>query len=323
MQGSTRRGLLIVNPKATTTSSRSRDVLAGALRSEMKLTLGYTRRRGHGYDLARSAAKDGVDVIVALGGDGTVNEVVNGLMAAKADGMAVPDLAVVPGGSTNVFARALGMPRHPIEATGVILHALRMGRNRSIGLGRADERYFTFCAGLGIDAAVVRRVERARRRGVRSTPGLYFRSALSEYFLDAVGRPPALTIERPGFQPENGLANLIVQNTAPWTYLGERPVHANPEASFDTGLDVMALRVLRPPSTLHTVGQMLSYRPIEGSESTDGRFLRGKQVVSYHDVDEFVVTATTPQAFQLDGDYLGEREKVNFTAVPNALRVIC
>jgi diacylglycerol kinase family enzyme len=305
------QGLLVVNPKATTTSARTRNVLMGALRSEMQLTVGYTRRRGHGFDLARDAASDSIDVVVALGGDGTVNEVVNGLMAGTSPKK--PALAVVPGGSTNVFARALGLPRQAVDATAVILAALRLGSGRMIGLGQADERYFTFCAGIGIDAAVVRRVEKARRRGRRSTPILYMRSAMSEYLFDAIRRDSGLTVSVPGEEEEVGLANIIVQNTAPWTYLGARPVHANPDASFDAGLDLLALRVLRPPSTLGTIGRMLSL------QSDD----YGKRVMLRHDLAEFSVTCSSPQPFQLDGDYLGEREKVKFTSVPQALRVIC
>lgn len=305
------RGLLVVNPKATTTSARTRDVLTGALRSEMDLTLGYTRRRGHGFDLAREAARDSIDVVVALGGDGTVNEVVNGLMAGEGDKK--PALAVVPGGSTNVFVRALGLPRQAVEATGVILSALRCGSSRLIGLGRADERYFTFCAGIGLDAAVVRRVEKARRRGRRSTPTLYMRSAVGEYLFDAIRHDPGLTIAVPGEAEEVDVANVIVQNTAPWTYLGDRPVHASPGASFDSGLDLLALRVLRPPSTVQAISRMLSLQ----------RDQYGKQVMVRHDLAEFTVTCAGPQPFQLDGDYLGEREKVKFTSVPEALRVIC
>jgi diacylglycerol kinase family enzyme len=277
----------------------------------MQLTVGFTRGRGHGHDLATKAVAEGLDVVVALGGDGTVNEVVNGLMAGKNERR--PKLAVVPGGSTNVFVRALGLPKDPVEATGAILKALRAGRTRDIGLGQADDRYFTFCAGLGIDAAVVRRVEGARRKGRRSTPALYLRSAVSEYLRDAMARQPGITVSPAGESDETGLANVIVQNTAPWTYLGDRPVHASPHASFDSGLDVLALRVLRPPSTIDTIGRMLAF----------GREQYGKQVVVLHDLEDFTVTCATPQAFQLDGDYLGEREKVKFTSVPAALQVIC
>jgi diacylglycerol kinase family enzyme len=301
------RGLLVVNPKATTTSARTRDVLAGALRSTMDLTVGFTRRRGHGYNLAAEAAKDGVEVVIALGGDGTVNEVVNGLMQVPHESR--PALAVVPGGSTNVFVRALGLPRHPVEATGVILDCLREGRTREIGLGQAEDRYFTFCAGLGIDAAVTRRVEQARRKGRRASPVLYAQSFLREYLFESIRREPAIEIDAAG----PGFATVIVQNTAPWTYVGDRPIQASPEASFDEGLDVLAMKVMRPPSTIQTVTKMLS-------RQADGY---GKQVVLLHDLAHFTVTSTTPQAFQLDGDFLGEREKVKFSSVPAALRVIC
>src|SRR6185503_21222677 len=149
------RALLVVNPKATTTTERGRDVLVHALRSEADLTVEYTNHRGHAAELGRRAVAEGYDVLVTLGGDGTVNEAVNGLLADGPDPN-VPALAVVPGGSTNVFARALGLPRDWTEGTGVILEALQAKRTRTIGLGRAEDRYFTFCAGLGLDAEVVR-----------------------------------------------------------------------------------------------------------------------------------------------------------------------
>ncbi|MFG2101915.1 diacylglycerol/lipid kinase family protein [Micromonospora echinaurantiaca] len=315
------RAVLVVNPKATTTSERSRDVLVRALRSEVDLSVRYTRRRGHATALAREAAEEGVDVVVTLGGDGTVNEVVNGLMTADPPTVAgaatpaerLPALATVPGGSTNVFARALGLPREWPEGTSMILEGLRLGRHRTIGLGRADDRYFTFCAGFGIDAAVIHRVERARRRGRVSTPGLYLRSTVSQYFLASDRRHPAISLERPGEPAESELATVIIQNTAPWTYLGDREINPNPEASFDRGLDVLALRRLRVASTTRTVTQFFSRHPDP----------RGKQVLRMHDLAEFTLLAERPQAFQLDGDYLGEREKVRFASIPAALRVIC
>lgn len=314
------RALLVVNPKATTTTERSRDVLVRALRSVVDVEVAYTRRRGHAATLGEYAAENGFDVVVTLGGDGTVNEAVNGIMNAVPDLARRPALAVVPGGSTNVFARALGLPRDWPEATGVILEALRIGRSRSIGLGLADERYFTFCAGLGLDAAVTRRVERARLRGRVAKPTLYLRSALWQYAHDwasahrrASASQRAITLKRPGEPAEEKLVTVIVQNTAPWTYLGARPINPNPEADFDLGLDVMALRALHVPSTTRTVTQLLSGRSDPHS----------KQVLRLHDVAEFDLQVTTPQPFQLDGDYLGEREKVRFRAIPDALRVIC
>ncbi|GIM92548.1 diacylglycerol kinase [Paractinoplanes toevensis] len=296
-------------------------MLVRALRSAVSLTVEYTTRRGHAASLARAAAESGVDVVVTLGGDGTVNEAVNGLMTARSalDGIAgpraqaLPALAVVPGGSTNVFARALGLPRDWVDGTSMILDALRDGRHRVIGLGRADDRYFTFAAGVGLDAAVVRRVEQARLRGRKSTPSLYFRSIVGQFMVGDDRKIPPISIERPGEPAEMDLGTVIVQNTAPWTYLGDRPINPSPAASFDRGLDVLALRRLAVTSTTRTLAQLATRK---GDP-------HGKQVLQLHDQAEFTVVANRPQAFQLDGDYLGERQKVHFVSVPEALRVIC
>ena len=304
------RALLVVNPKATATTARARDVLAHALASETKLDVVHTDARGHAMELARQAAVDGLDLVVALGGDGTVNEVVNGLLT-NGPGDAVPALAVVPGGSTNVFARALGLPESPIEATGDLLEALRIDRRRSLGLAQADDRWFTFCAGLGLDAAVVRRTDGKRAKGRKATPALFVTEAVTEFFTKAERRHPPLTLTRPGAEPERlGLA--LVCNTAPWTYLGARPVLPCPQASFDTGLDVFGLRRLRTVTTLRHLRQILSATP----------HLRGRHLLALHDLDTFTISADTPLPFQLDGDDLGERTSVTFRAVPHALDVL-
>lgn len=313
------RALLVVNQQATTTSERSRDVLIRALSSAADLDVAYTRRRDHATALVRAAGSQ-VGLVVVHGGDGTVNEVVNGLMAAGPDAAGRPALAVVPGGSTNVFARALGLPNDWAEATGVILEAVREQRGRTIGLGRADERYFAFCAGLGLDAAVVRRVEQARRRGRTSTPGLYVRATAGQLVFARERRRADITVEVSAPEqpdPERArveqLATVIVQNTAPWTYLGYRPIDPNPDASFELGLDVMALRALRVPGVTRTFGQLLARRGAP----------HGRQVVRWHDLGQLTLHSSVPQPFQVDGDYVGERAKVQFTAVPQALRVLC
>ncbi|MCA1712650.1 MAG: diacylglycerol kinase family lipid kinase [Actinobacteria bacterium] len=304
------RALLVVNPKATATTARARDVLAHALASETKLDVVQTTHRGHAIELAREARRDGLDVVVALGGDGTVNEVVNGLLA---DGPAadVPALAVVPGGSTNVFARALGLPESAVEATGDVLEALAAGRRRTIGLAQADDRWFTFCAGMGLDAQVVRRVEHRRADGRRATPQLFVREGLQEFFTSRERKTPPLTLTRDGAEPTRlGLA--LVCNTAPWTYLGRRPVLPCPDASFEEGLDVFGLRKLGTVTTLRYLRQILSRSPR----------LRGRNVVLLHDVDGFVLSSDQPLPFQVDGDDLGERTKVAFRAVPGALDLV-
>jgi diacylglycerol kinase family enzyme len=305
------RALLVVNPTATGTG-RGRDVLIRALGSELKLDVARTGHRGHAAELARQASVDGLDLVVALGGDGTVNEVVNGLLA-EGPGPHVPALGIVPGGSANVLARSLGLPTEPVEATGALLDALRAGRHRLLGMGRADGRYFTFCAGLGLDAEVVDLVERRRSAGAIASPALYVRAAVRHFFLGTERRVPALTLQRPGAVEVPDLFLGIVANTTPWTYLGSRPVTFCPAASFDTGLDVVALPALGTARALRAVGQILS---------SSGGGVRGRRVVNLHDQATVTFTASRPVALQLDGDHLGERTRVVFSSVPRALRVL-
>jgi diacylglycerol kinase family enzyme len=306
------RALLIANPKATSASRRVRGILVRAFAGDLDLEIAETAHRGHATDLARQAAEKRHDVVLTLGGDGTVNEVVNGLMMAgsAAD---VPALAVLPGGSANVFARSLGLPNDAIGALTPVLDALRAGRYRTVGLGQADERYFTFCAGLGLDAEVIKAVEERRDSGSRANPGLYVLTALRQFISRTDRRRPALTLERPGLPPLRGLFLAIVSNTSPWTYLGPRPVNPNPEADINLGLDVFGLRRLGVTGTLGAVGQMML--PLS-------RPVRGRHVVSVHDAAEATIRSRRPIAFQLDGDYLGEREAITLRAIPKAVRIV-
>lgn len=305
------RALLVVNPAATTTTARGREVLKRALASELKVEVEETSHRGHAAALAVRAAREGLDLVVALGGDGTVNEVVNGLLT---DGPrpALPALAVVPGGSTNVFVRSIGLPVHPFDATGVILEALRAGRSRRIGLGLADDRWFTFNAGYGFDAEVVRRIERRRRAGEETTHARFIRTALAHFFFSYDRRHPALTLERPGEDPVDRIYFALVTNTAPWTYLGDRSVQPSPEASFETGLDLFAPRSMRTLTMLRIVRRAL----LGSSPPKSRRLLR------VHDLADFTLRADRPTALQVDGDWLGERDSVRFRSVPDVLRVV-
>ncbi|WP_416968418.1 diacylglycerol/lipid kinase family protein [Streptomyces sp. 4F14] len=320
------RALLVVNPAATTTSARTRDVLIHALASEMKLEAVTTEYRGHARDLGRQAAQSSdIDLVVALGGDGTINEVVNGLLTGGPDPDRLPGLAVVPGGSTNVFARALGLPNDPVEATGALLDAVKQGSERTVGLGLAtgtpgteDEavpaRWFTFNAGLGFDAKVIGRVEQQRERGRKSTHALYLQQALRQFLGEPHRRHGTITLERTGEEPVTDLVMSIVCNTAPWTYLGNRPVYASPKASFDTGLDILGLSRLSTPALARYATQLLLSSPEKGPQ--------GKHAVSLHDLDQFTLHSKVPLPLQMDGDHLGLRTSVTFTGVRRALRVI-
>jgi diacylglycerol kinase family enzyme len=313
------RALLIVNPYATTTTPVRREVITHALASDLDLDVVQTRYRGHASHVAEGAAREGFGLVLTLGGDGTVNEVVNGMLRAcppagvpGGPGTAAPLLGALPGGSANVFTRALGLPTDPVDATGRMLRSLPAGHARTIGLGQAGQRYFCFNAGLGLDAEVVRVVEGLRARGRVASGALYVRTAARQFFAVTDRRAPALTLERDGRPAMDGLFLGIVSNSSPWTYLGQRPLVASPEAGFDTGLDLLALRGLGTFRTLNLVRQMLSRNGKPG----------GRQVVSLHDQPALTFRAARPVAFQVDGEYVGERELLTLRSIPNALRVL-
>jgi diacylglycerol kinase family enzyme len=310
--------LLIVNPHATSTTQIRRDVIASALASAVELEVVHTRYRGHAARLAAAAMSDGYALVITLGGDGTVNEAVNGLMRASRDENGPPTpaarrpaLAALPGGNANVFARALGLPADPVDAAGQILHALADRRERAIGLGLAGSRYFAFNAGLGLDAEVVRAVEGLRAHGRTLTPALYLRMALRQFYRLTDRHHP--TLELAGHPGVGRFFLAFISNTAPWTYLGRRPVQTNPQASFESGLDMFALRSLGTATALRALRQML------GPAS---QLPAGRSVFTLHDQAELTLAASRPIAFQVDGEYAGERETVRFRAVSKALRVI-
>ncbi|WP_159940684.1 MULTISPECIES: diacylglycerol kinase family protein [unclassified Nocardiopsis] len=309
------RALFIVNPQATTTTSRTREVILGALASELDVTVAATEYRDHAGELARAAADDGYDLVLSLGGDGTVNEVVNGLLSTP-DELKRPRYAVIPGGSANVFIRSLGVPGDPVEATGVVLEALREGREREINLGRItsdrDDRYFTFCAGFGWDADVVQQVENERANGRRATPALYAEVAVKLFFQGDI-RDPSLSVVTPG-RSLVGAYFALVTNTTPWTYAGALPLQPTPSSRFELGLDAFALTHSSPPLTGWILSQMFFPKGLPA---------HGDGYVTWHDQDHMEITSSHPRAFQIDGEYLGEREQVNFHSVPKALRIIC
>ena len=312
------RALLIVNPYATSTTAVRREVITHALASELDLHVVQTRYRGHAGHVAEGAGREGYELVLTLGGDGTVNEVVNGMLRAcppRPGGVSQPAgplFTALPGGSANVFIRSLGLPADPVDATGQILAALLAGRTRIIGLGLAGQRYFCANAGLGLDAEVVRVVEGLRARGRAASAALYVRAAVRQFIGVTNRREPALTLDRDGGPAMDGLFLAIVSNSSPWTYLGQRPVVACPGAGFDTGLDVLALRKLGTLRTLNLVRQMISRDGGPG----------GRHIVSLHDQPALAFRANRPVAFQVDGEYVGEREHVMLRSIPNALRVL-
>ena len=311
------RAVLIVNPNATSTTPAGRDLLAHALESRVELTVAHTDHRGHAIEIAHDAARDGIDVVIVHGGDGTVNEVVNGILGdcgqpPPRQGTAI---GVVPGGSANVFARALGISPDPIEATNQLVDLLD-GYRRGIGLRRiglmdCGERWGVFTAGLGVDGEVVAAVEAQREKGRKVTAARYMRVATRE-LLASARQEPTLTVHLPGAEPVEGVHFAFVSNSSPWTYANTRPVWTNPTTSFETGLGVFATTSMNIWANLRLVRRMLAKNPK----------IEAKHLVREDDLAWVRVTADTPVACQIDGDYLGPRETMTFTSVPDALGVV-
>jgi diacylglycerol kinase family enzyme len=307
------RGLLIVNPQATTTTGNSADLVIRSLAGLVDLDVEHTRYRGHARELAAAARGE---LVIVLGGDGAINEAVNGIMGrpagAEVSGSA-PQLAVIPGGGANVFARALGLPVDPAAAIARIGEVIKAGRYRTIGLGLAGDRYFTFSAGLGMDAEVVREVERMRASGRRQSPALFAWAILRRYSSGTDRRRPALTLEQDGQPATPDLFMTAITNRSPWTYVRDRALLPVPNPDFNSGLDVLALRKLRATTIASAIGQMLLIRR---------RSPRGRHVLTVTGLESLTVRSVCPIAFQVDGDYLGETEAVKFQFVPHALRVV-
>jgi diacylglycerol kinase family enzyme len=282
------------------------DLVVRSLAGLVELDVERTQYRGHARELAAAARRE---LVIVLGGDGSVNEVVNGVMS-RADGK--PLVAVIPGGGANVLARALGLPVDAAAAIRRVREVIAAGRYRTIGLGLAGDRYFTFSAGLGMDAEVVGEVDRLRGEGRRESASLFMRTIVRQYYRGTDRRQPALTLERDGEPPVGDLFMTIITNRSPWTYFRSRALLPVPRPDFRSGLDLLALRSLRPTTIVSAVGQMLYVR---------SRPPRGRQILSVLGSESLTLRSARPIAFQADGEYLGETEAVKFQFVPHALRV--
>jgi diacylglycerol kinase family enzyme len=297
--------LLLVNASASAVTARARVVIQKALAADHELTVAETSRRGHATRLAQGAAADGLDAVVVLGGDGTLNEAANGLAGTSTA------LGVLPGGSTNVFARTIGMTNDAVEATGELLAAMASGSPRRIGLGSANGRYFLFHVGLGFDAAVVAQVE--RRGSLKRYAGhpLFVYAAFATWFRHFDRKRPRFAIEADGLRIDDGYF-AIVQETNPYTFLGNLPINTAPAAGFETGLSLVAFRSLRFSVVVGGAASALRH----------GRYLRGSSnIVLRHDLDTLTVRGFGPFPYQVDGDYLGEVDHVELRHHPDCLEL--
>ncbi len=304
-----RRMLVIVNPYATTVSDRLRNLVVYALQARYEVDAVDTQDRGHATELCREAAREGYDLVVAFGGDGTVNEAANGLAGTDTP------LTCLPGGATNVFHRAIGIPIDVVEATEHLLALADGFRPRRIDLGRINERYFTFAAGIGLDASVVERVDAHPRLKARLGQYYYTWAAVSTFSRKYLVDPPHVRLTV-GDQVVEGVT-VIAQNSEQYTYFGRHPIKLAADTALDDGtLGLVALRRARPIE-LPTVG----WRAFSGRAET---LARHRQVESFPAVREGRVTATDGGTFpvQVDGDYVGQWESAELAVVRDQLAVV-
>jgi diacylglycerol kinase family enzyme len=301
------RLLLIVNANASSVSAGMVNVIERALSSEFEVERGETKRQGHATHLAEGAAHEGVDLVVAMGGDGTVNEVANGLAGTE-----VP-LALIPAGGTNVLARSLGIPRDPVEATWHLL-ANRNNPPRRVPLGRAVDRYFTFACGMGFDGAIVRDVERRQLLKKGFGHPFFVWSGLRIFFAGVDRQHPPIRLRwGPNLEHRRaGLYLAICQKTKPFTYLRNREMNICPDVRLEKGIDLLAVDTFNAAAILRIVGQAF-----RGNID-----VRNPHVLSLHDQQQIEATGDIPLPVQMDGEYIGEHRRVLFESVPDALSLL-
>lgn len=299
--------LLVVNPAASSVTPRSQVLIQRALGQRHTVEVAETTRRNHATRLAEDGAAQGVDGVVVLGGDGTLNEAANGL--AGSDTALIP----LPGGSTNVFARTLGLPDDPLEAVELSMAALDQGLIERVGLGRANGRHFLFHTGIGFDAAVVEQVERQSDLKRYLSHPLFVWAAVKTWIRHYDRKAPAFEVRIPTDQGEEVVPEgyfSVCLNTNPYTYLGSRPLDIAPEATLDRGLALVTIKSLRVDHILRLAGDAL------GGE----RGLAGSRYVDYRtDLSEVTLRSSKPFPLQLDGDFVGRVAEVRFEHVPAAM----
>jgi diacylglycerol kinase family enzyme len=304
-----KRMLVIVNPYATTMSDRLKHLVVYALQGRYRVEAIDTQRRGHATELCAAAAADAFDVVVAFGGDGTVNEVANGLAGTQTP------LTVLPGGSNNVFCKMLGIPNDVVDATEHLLGLADRWEPHAVDMGRVNGRWFTFAAGVGLDASVVERVDRHPQLKARFGAWYYTEAAIVTFLRRYVVNPPRLEIETGGERVRG--VSAFFQNGEPYTYFKSRPVNLVEGARLDSG-DLAGVMLTRArPYDVPTV----TFRALSGA----ARIAKHRGIAAFAGIREATVRSVDgrPVPLQVDGDHMSDETVAEMSVGPGALRVVC
>lgn len=322
--------LLIANPESTSqTAELFRRVVPKLLATDgISLETRFTHYGGHAEEMVSGMTRDEFDVIIPAGGDGTVNEVINGLLGSAEGEIAnwqdVPAVAVLPTGSANVFARALGYPSDTYAAAEMLVNLLRQDLRRTISLGtwkgdEEDARWFAVNAGFGIDAEVIERMERARSKGFAASPLLYLQVS-ARAWMKAQMTPPEITVEaldqEGGELKRENVPMLFASNTNPWTFLGPLPVVTNPGNSFDMGLGLFGVTSVRGAGGVAAMMHLIGVGHGKRYEK-----LVAKRTIEFDNAEHVTLTCKTRQRFQVDGEFEGEHIRVHLESLADALEV--
>lgn len=304
-----KRMLVIVNPKATAMKERLRHLVVYALQGRYDVHVEETTHRGHALDLSRDAAAKGFDVVAVYAGDGTVNEAANGLAGTETA------LTALPGGSNNVWAKELGIPNDVVDATEHLLGLADQWAPRQIDLGLLNGRYFTFAAGMGLDASVVKRVDAHPSLKARFGPFYFVEAAVATFLARYVVNPPRLTIEVDGAPAVSGVSAFF-QNTAHYTYFNKRAVELVEGGGFESGALAGVVLTRARPYDVPTV----TFRALSGA----ARIAKHNGIAAFGGFQQAVVRSADgrPIPIQVDGDYLGDELEARFAVAPGALRVV-
>ena len=276
-----------------------------ALEADFKVEDSVTQAREHASELARDAVDRGFEAVIAFGGDGTINEVAQGLIGTDVA------LGILPGGTTNVMARSLGMPTDPVEATSYLSHRLRSAMRRRINVGRVNDRFFLFSTGMGLDAETVRRVEQNPEGKKDHGEWLFLWNAIRAGLGEYRGVDPLISMSVEGGEEER-VVLAVTCNARPFTYFKKMPVDVCPQASLDGGLDVFGLQKVTSQYVPRIAWALLV------SQS----HVRWKKGTYHHDVRAIDLKADRPLPVQVDGDYIGKWTSAEIRLIPDALDVL-